>query len=55
MSLNVLYHFYNFEQSPLKDELISYPSQPDIPAFTMSEYEINLLKNDEAYRILFFL
>lgn len=50
MSLNLLYHFYNFDQSPLKDELISYPSKIDIPAFTLSDYELSLLKTDDAYR-----
>lgn len=55
MALNLLYHLYNFEKSPLKDELISYPSQPDVPAFTFSEYELNLLKDDPMNGIIYIL
>lgn len=49
LALNLLYHFYHFEDSPLKTDLLLFPEKPNTPLFLLSKYELHLLRQDEAY------
>jgi hypothetical protein len=49
LALNLLYHFYHFEDSPLKIDLLLFPEKPNTPLFLLSKYELHLLNKDEAY------
>lgn len=53
LALNLLYHFYHFEDSPLRADLLLFPEKPNTPLFLLSKYELFLLKQDEAYEHTF--
>lgn len=50
LGFNLLYHFYHFEDSPLKADLRLFPRKPLAPLLRFSNYEINLLQRDEAQK-----
>eukprot|EP00828_Plagiopyla_frontata_P036260 TRINITY_DN478_c0_g1_i1.p1 TRINITY_DN478_c0_g1~~TRINITY_DN478_c0_g1_i1.p1 ORF type:complete len:187 (-),score=21.43 TRINITY_DN478_c0_g1_i1:907-1467(-) len=44
--LSILAHFHNLEDSLLKPELLILPRTMNYPAYTLTEYEIQLVKTD---------
>ena len=50
MIFSLLFHLYHFEDSPFQLMFKAWPSQPNVPLFTLSVYEWKLLKPDIAFK-----
>ena len=44
--LSILVHLHNIEDSLLKSELLVLPRDINFPAYSLTEYEIDLIKTD---------
>lgn len=44
--LNILAHLHNIEESALKAEILVLPRSIDFPAYSLTDYEIDLIKTD---------
>ena len=52
LAITLLYHFYHFEDSPYKADLRLFPKKPVGPLALLTNYEISLLRNDEAEKFV---
>lgn len=52
LAIILLYNFYHFEDSPYKADLRLFPKKPVGPLALLTNYEISLLRNDEAEKFV---